>query len=121
MKLPIVIVEGRDVGIFRTVGDAERKLEAIDVKKQIFKGYDAEGRRLHLSTYEDLRHWLFGMVCQSIELVAIESESEPTAQDELKEILTRYLADIGRPLENSHNKSLSELIQLAVSTSGYEK
>ena len=47
---PIFVVEGDDVSAFRTIADAERALEEIDVDDGIYLAWDSSGRVLALTT-----------------------------------------------------------------------
>ena len=42
MKLPLVVLEGLDLMLFPSTDDAELKLEAIDVRDQVYDAFDAE-------------------------------------------------------------------------------
>lgn len=50
LEPPIVVVEGHDVMVFRTVDDAARALEGPDVLEGIYEAYDATGVRIDLTS-----------------------------------------------------------------------
>ncbi len=49
IKLPIFIIEGDDIAIYKTLNDARNNLEISDVSQGIYKGYDAEGYPIRIS------------------------------------------------------------------------
>lgn len=50
IQTPIIIAEGWDVYLYNSIADAEGYMEPIDVEDAIYKGYDAEGKLLTIST-----------------------------------------------------------------------
>lgn len=50
LKLPLIIAEGLDVQFYNRISDAELKIEPIDAKQNVYRGYDAQGRLLKIET-----------------------------------------------------------------------
>ena len=48
IETPLIVAEGHDVCAYRSVGEAEAHLEAIDVDAAIYRAWDATGRVLTL-------------------------------------------------------------------------
>lgn len=48
-QTPIFVIEGNDVGVYRSRADAERDIEPNHVKEGIYEAFDARGRRLKLA------------------------------------------------------------------------
>ena len=48
-KPPVFVIDGLDVGVFKSVEDAVLQLEPIDVNRGEYSAYDAEGRLLRLA------------------------------------------------------------------------
>ena len=83
---PFVVAEGRDVVIHESIEDAERSLEAADIIDDVYRAFDAVGRRLVLravSRRPDRR----GPEVE-IELAA----DGQTHENELRELLLDYLS-----------------------------
>jgi hypothetical protein len=81
--------------LFSSVDNAAAYLEAIDVERGAFTGYDSEGRLLNLTTEDVPTRVLFWNVRLGEAIVHISSAEEaPTHQDYLIQILREYL---GRP------------------------
>ncbi len=100
ISLPIYVIEGQDVGVYLSVEKAERHLEAIDVRSQIYVGFDARGQPLLIrSEANDVR-------------IAIDGEKDPDP-DALAAILRRYLIRVGEPEASALTDRLDLLVQLS--------
>lgn len=53
LQPPIVVIEGKDVRVFRTVDEAARAVEGPDVLEGIYEAYDATGVRIELASDGD--------------------------------------------------------------------
>ena len=84
LSTPIVVAEGWDIILFKTVADAESYLEPIDVINGIFDGYDAEGRLLKFETNVN-------------EVRIYAAEEEPAHSGELERLLRGFLNQIEDP------------------------
>jgi hypothetical protein len=101
MKPPIIIDERGDTDIFETVEDAERYIEPIDAEHKVLVGYDSEGCLLRLDP--------------AFPRVTIRAmESEPSHAAELREVLIKFLANIGIDKGELLKEPLSNLIARAV-------
>jgi hypothetical protein len=102
IDLPIFVGEGHDLTSFDVLMDAEHHLEAIDVRAGIYKGFDAQGRRLRIEADErDRTHITL-------------AEPSPSGASELKdalEYLLRHLGELPEPPPGGH--SLSFLVERA--------
>jgi hypothetical protein len=77
---PIFILEGHDVGIFDSLGQAQNQLEPVDVEAGIYQGFDAHGRRLGIST---------DGTAIFIEIVELEPTDFSSLENELRAHLLR--------------------------------
>lgn len=90
---------GDDVGVYSSLGDAEKHLEAIDVRNNEYEAFDAEGRLLRL-TVEN-------------EAVRITpAENEPGHAAELRDKLEVFLKATKVP-DVTPGASLSQLVSAA--------
>jgi hypothetical protein len=53
MRLPLVIFESGDLQVYASARAVERELEAIDVRRGAYVGWDADGRPLDLTADAD--------------------------------------------------------------------
>ena len=83
MKAPFFLNESGNVLVFRSIEEAERYIEPIDVINREYIGYDSIGRRLQL------------LVADANRVKIQSAEIEPEHTDELKEVLTRFLSLVG--------------------------
>ena len=79
MKMPLVFDENGDVSLYWSLGDAQKNIEAIDVKNNEYAAYDAAGRMLLLKAVDDL----------PIDITL--AEDEPRHRQELVGALRRYV------------------------------
>ena len=98
MKLPIIIAEGWDVILYDKIQDAELDLEPIDVKDGIYKGYDAEGRLLRISTDG-----------KKVRIFAVEDEH--THAKELEDFLRECLEKVSEKAVADQSPDLASLLK----------
>jgi hypothetical protein len=112
MTPPIVVIEGQDASVHDSVADAERQLEAVDVRSGGFTAYDADGRLLRLETAWATRPAFFGLLGANTEVVRIKAaEAEPRHQDDLRAALMASLAAAGSNPGSLARLTSGELIQ----------
>ena len=90
MKTPIFAYEPGNLYVFESVEIAERGVEAIDVKNNLYLFFDAEGRKLEASVYKDKR---------GVELCSIKEPREP---DFDKDLLRKLIIDLLRQISLVH-------------------
>lgn len=94
---PIIVDESGDIDVFETIEGAEMYLEAVDVKNQRFVAYDSEGRLLRL--------------LPTMPKVTIEAaEGAPTHSEDARQVLIKFLTDVGTPKAGLEEESLQELV-----------
>jgi hypothetical protein len=111
MSLPLIVVEGRDVGMFSTAEALTLKLEPPDVKAVTYTVFDSRGRRVEL-----------GVETGEVESVVVTGiEPEPTHEGELRSALISGLtAAFGEATEDLERLRLRELVDLAVQRFGID-
>ena len=115
MKIPIIVVDGGDVGLYLSKEEVEQDLEAIDVKQNTFKAFDAEGRVLTLFVEKITEKKLFGIFINIYEKVIIkESECGGSDVNGLKVILKKYINYKAGGDYMFLNSNLDYLIELAM-------
>ena len=88
MKPPIYVYEPCDLSVFTSVEEAERWIEAVDVRNGVYSFFDAEGKMLQGTVFTDSR---------GIELCRISEQNDAAiAQEELRGILIHSLDHIGK-------------------------
>jgi hypothetical protein len=92
MKPPIFVYDPGDLDVFESVELAERYIEAIDVKKNLYVYLDADGRKLTASVYKDKR---------GVELCSI---TEPTEAVFDEELLMKLIIDMLGHISRVHPK-----------------
>lgn len=97
---PIFIYENGDLEIYESIRDAEVDLESIDVRNNIYLGYDSRGRRLRIFAES------------SNAVVIMEAEQEPTHGDELRAHLVEFLEFMGTPSDAIKAASLQNLVEM---------
>jgi hypothetical protein len=120
MRLPIIINEGGDLSVFRTVEQAERALEAIDVKNKEYVAYDADGRSLILSVMVEERTGCIGLFPSRIEMVRLVDN--PIAQvDEVafRALLIQFLNRVEVSMDGIESDDLSSLLNALLGKVGY--
>ncbi len=112
---PILIFEGSDLRIERSVADAVSALEPADVKENIYTAFDSSGRLLELAVVHEEKTVLFGLFKTSIDTVKITpAENDPSHEGEIKNKLIAYLKAITKE-QNLENLSTQELAAKAIS------
>lgn len=112
MRPPIILGEAGDVTVYATQEDAERSVEPIDVKRELYIAYDSEGRALRFIVHT--KHGLFSREWVSLQ----EQESEPTHQQQLHDLLCTFLQQIGIEEAPNQDTSLADLINKVGEASG---
>jgi hypothetical protein len=106
-KLPIIIGEPDDWEAYRSVENAESYFEAIDVKDEIYVGYDAEGRLLKIDYEKNVD---ISLARVSISL----AEEEPNHSDELEKIMRSHLDSLkklGHSIQiDTNSANLNEML-----------
>jgi len=98
LKFPIIVEEHGDVGVYANVEAAEAAVEAIDVRNNEFKFYDANGLVLRAEVRNDARPGgrLRRLLAPSPEQVKLSvPEVEDRRPNELSEILRGFLSRAG--------------------------
>lgn len=120
MRLPIIVNEHGDVSIYRSVEQAERALEAIDVQNGEYVAYDAQGRPLVLSVVVEEKAGPFGLFPRRIENVRLTED--PTAEaDEagLRALLVQFLDRAGISPNDVKDEDISSFVNAMVEKIGY--
>jgi len=92
IRPPIIVDESGDISIFDSARSAERYLEPIDVRNEVYEVYDATGRRLKPEIRAETRLFFgrFGFKTESVVLVS----SELVEADRLQQRLLRFLEKV---------------------------
>src|SRR5687768_10403889 len=96
---PIIVTESGDADVFESTYDAERYLEPNDVK--ILKAYDSEGRLLRL-------------LPTSPQIKIEAAEWTPSHADELRQVLLKFLREVGEDADGLVDKTLKELVAIGL-------
>lgn len=95
---PIIVDETGPIYVFQSVEAAERYLEPIDVAKNRYVAFDSQGRLLRLQATSPR--------------VTIEAAEEyPNHAETLRQLLVKFLKDMGLPEVDVIEKSLPELVE----------
>lgn len=103
MVLPIILSDSGDLLIFESIDEALRYIEPIDVKNNVYRGFDSQGRLLRLAT-------VYPYKTISISL----AEEYPHHKDDLVQELKYFLSFMGVSREWIENASLEELVMEAL-------
>lgn len=95
---PLIVIEGHDIGIYADVAFTLGDLEAIDVQKETYRVFDAEGR-------------LVKLVAEKNRVVLSTTEEEPQYRLELEAALRGFLIVIGMPKMLADGMSLPQLLE----------
>lgn len=101
IELPIFIVEGHDVAVFQTLEKAEGHIESIDVKNNIYDGYDSSGQRLKFDVHKN-------------NIVIGLDEEIPCDAKVLEKILRDYLKSIDASYCDDKIHNLNDVIDECV-------
>ena len=99
-KPPVFVIDGNDVSIHSSLEDAALLLEATDVKRNLYVGYDSEGR---LVRFESDRQ----------RVKASLAEENPLHARELEEALRKYLRAMDVPEGNDSECNLPCLVEVS--------
>lgn len=123
MKPPIILYGEGYFDFFKSVEEAERYAEPIDVQNQEYvAAYDSEGRRLELRVEEEVVAGLFGLGKIKRERVRIvPTEDTATHADELKSLLQDFLPKLKTPPDSLHSASLQDLIAAGIQRMGFTR
>ena len=111
MRPPIIVHARGDVSIYESVDEAQRDVEAVDVRNGEYEFYDSEGRVLR-GVVVPRATWGLGKYLPPNEDVKLEPVSEPGAATEvLRSVLAGYLARVGAaPINPAASQSLDDLV-----------
>jgi hypothetical protein len=119
---PIVVIDGSDISIYKSVSEAERHLEGPDVKDGRYLAYDSEGRLLKLDAIGVKRTSLFvGISMVDIGYVKITAESETLHVEPLKDLLIKFLTRFSIDGDWLHRASLNELLNACITHIGFTR
>jgi hypothetical protein len=105
MRAPIVVADD-DIDVFERVEDAERYLEAQDVRRGRAKIYDRDGR--------PIRALIVRKVLAEVVKLEDQEQAEPE-REELRSILLKFLKGIETvPMETNERTSIDELLNRAL-------
>ncbi len=122
MTMPIVVSEQGALLLFESVADAERYLEAIDVEDGRYVAYDSEGGVLRLTTTDELRPMLFGLLRAKSKRVIVEAQVAQQDPGKLRDELVVFLGHLGvSAAELTDVKPLTALVSLAIEKAGFTK
>jgi len=100
ITLPIIIEEPGTLLLYNSLESAVYHLEAYDVNDTLYKGWDAEGRLLDISTNNN-------------KVVIATNGDEPANAVELELILREHLEDVGLETHDIPSGDLAELVNKA--------
>jgi hypothetical protein len=121
MRPPIILYGDGSLDFFKSVAEAERYAEPIDVQNQEYvAAYDSEGRLLELRVETEVVAGLFGLGKINRERVRIfPAEETATHADELKSLLQDFLQKFGAPPDSLHSATLQDLIAASAQRMGF--
>jgi hypothetical protein len=107
---PIVAREGGDLWFYESVEEAERDLEASDVRDGVYEVFDSRGYPLDLVIEErERRSALLGRT--SAELVRVQRRLGVEAVEAyVREKIVNFCATLPEPIEVPSGKTLPELV-----------
>lgn len=106
---------------FRSVDDAERYLEPVDVRSGEYVAYDASGRRLGLEVRTARRPALFGLVTADVEVTKISALDAAPKEDPA--VLSLSLSDFLREQgdDATAEDDLQALVARCIERFGYNE
>jgi hypothetical protein len=111
-EAPILVIDGSDVSVHRSLDAAVRSVEGVDVEGGLYRCFDAVGRRITLTASGGRR----GRITVEIGTVRVESiEAEPTGAGELRDALVDHLQQIGHAAPA--NASLADVVEMTLRAS----
>jgi hypothetical protein len=117
---PVIANEHGDVSFFRSLEDAERYLEPIDVAQGEYVMYDGSGRRLAPGVVRRKKGRLGGLLGVTREEVCI-TETGVDAEAELRETLLGFLHRTSQMRESLELQPLDDLVRRAVAIAGFTR
>lgn len=122
MRPPILLYAEGSFDFFKSVEEAERYAEPIDVQNHEYVAYDSEGRRLELRVEEEAVSLWLGLEKTFRERVRIvPAEDTATHADELKSLLQDFLSKLGGPPDSLHSATLQDLIAAGIQRMGFSR
>jgi hypothetical protein len=122
MRPPILLYADGSFDFFKSVAEAERYAEPIDVQNHEYVAYDSEGRRLELRVEEETVTGWLGLGKTVREHVRIvPAEDTATHADELKNLLQDFLPKLGGPTDSLHTATLHDLIAAGTQRMGFTR
>ena len=122
MRPPILLYADGSFDFFKSVAEAERYAEPIDVQNHEYVAYDSDGRRLELRVETEVVAGLFGLGKINRERVRIvPAEDTATHADELKSLLQDFLPKLGGPPDSLHSATLQDLIAAGIQQMGLSR
>lgn len=122
MRPPILLYADGSFDFFKSVEEAERYAEPIDVQNHEYVAYDSDGRRLELRVEEETVTGWFGLGKTIRERVRIiPAEDTATHADELKSLLQGFLPKLGGPPDSLHSATLQDLIASGTQQMGFTR
>ena len=122
MKTPIIVRDQSGlVMLYRTIESLELDLEAIDVQKDEYSAFDAEGQVLSLTAERRTARkvpWFLGGDWKA-DFVCV-GETGGYSKEELKSVLSDFLEQSPALPSVGLKDSLEELVDLATRTIGFE-
>lgn len=91
--VPPIFVRGDDLYIFRSVKDAESGLEPVDVGPAQ-RGFDAEGRLLHVLVRGDVKRRWFGIDQHVARFEVVLVEEQPSHAEDLRTTRADWLGKV---------------------------
>ena len=120
MRPPILLYADGSFDFFKSVAEAERYAEPIDVQNHEYVAYDSDGRRLELRVETEVVAGLFGLGKINRERVCIvPAEDTATHAEELKNLLRAFLQKLGTPPDSPHSATLQDLIAASAQRMGF--
>ena len=103
---------------FKSVAEAERYAEPIDVQNLEYVAYDSDGRRLELRVETEVVAGLFGLGKINRERVRIVPAENTASTPKLKSLLRAFLQKLGASPDSLHSATLQDLHSSKRSTNG---
>jgi hypothetical protein len=95
---PVFVIDGLDVGVFKSIEDAVLQLEPVDVNRGEYSAYDGEGRSLRLAV-------------DGSKVTAHLAEAKASHADELSVALREFLKAMGEKTADDPGCDLPCLVE----------
>jgi len=112
IETPVIIAEGLDIFVHRSIHEAEASVEAIDVDHGIFRAWDARGHSLTLTS--DPPHGVTTSRNVHIELLRPFVDDHAALVELLSHVLTRHAH-----IQLSPDEGLASLLQRFIAWQGH--